>query len=225
MPVKTCPDCKLTKDLSRFSKNKRKSDGYDTYCKPCVRVRSAAHYQCNKERRIAQHKAWLAANPGKSAEYCKKWRTSNPDKSCASDAKWYAANRDKKLAADKSRRESNLTAFIERERAAYAKFKENRAARSAKWRERNKPTIAAHAAKRRTAKAERTPDWLTDEQHERILAFYIEAYRMENETGIKYHVDHVIPLRGKDVCGLHVPWNLQIISATDNLKKSNSHAT
>ncbi len=64
-----------------------------------------------------------------------------------------------------------------------------------------------------------TPKWLTIEQLAQIESVYILATNLEKQTGVKYHVDHIIPLQGKDVCGLHVPWNLQAIPATQNLQK------
>jgi hypothetical protein len=76
-------------------------------------------------------------------------------------------------------------------------------------------------AKRRASNLQATPKWLTTEQLKQILTFYVEAKRLEQETGVKYHVDHIIPLQGSNVCGLHVPWNLQILSATENLSKGN----
>ncbi len=53
------------------------------------------------------------------------------------------------------------------------------------------------------------------------LTIYREARRVTKLTGTWHHVDHIIPLNGKDVCGLHVPWNLQILTAVDNMFKSN----
>lgn len=66
-----------------------------------------------------------------------------------------------------------------------------------------------------------TPSWLTIKQKYEIGEFYYAAMKLEEETGTKYHVDHIIPLQGKNVCGLHVPWNLQVIPAKENLSKGN----
>lgn len=71
------------------------------------------------------------------------------------------------------------------------------------------------------AKIKRSPSWLTELDLEHIQMFYIIAMQLTAEIGIKFVVDHIIPLNGKNVSGLHVPNNLQIITAIDNMKKSN----
>jgi hypothetical protein len=66
-----------------------------------------------------------------------------------------------------------------------------------------------------------SPQWLTKEQKAQIAAFYRAARDLTKATGELHVVDHIAPLQGKNSCGLHVPWNLQVITATENLKKNN----
>ncbi len=75
--------------------------------------------------------------------------------------------------------------------------------------------------RRTKAKRVRIPKWLTDEHWDQIAALYAKAQRLSLETGIKHHVDHIYPLRGKLCSGLHVPWNLQVSLADVNLRKAN----
>jgi 5-methylcytosine-specific restriction endonuclease McrA len=63
------------------------------------------------------------------------------------------------------------------------------------------------------------PPWLTDEQREAMQWFYDEARRLAKETGISHVVDHIHPLNGAHSCGLHVPWNLQVLTDAANKRK------
>ena len=86
---------------------------------------------------------------------------------------------------------------------------------------RGKALTNSNGMKRKTQKLQATPVWLTTEQLEQITQFYIESVRLTIETGIEHQVDHIVPLLGKNVRGLHVPWNLQIITKTENMIKGN----
>ena len=81
--------------------------------------------------------------------------------------------------------------------------------------------LVANNKLRECAKKHRTPAWLTAEHKVQMEAFYKKAHTRTKSTGTKMHVDHVVPLQGKTVCGLHVPWNLQVITASENLAKNN----
>jgi hypothetical protein len=76
-------------------------------------------------------------------------------------------------------------------------------------------------AKRKACKLNATPNWLTREDILQIEELFICARMFKLYTGQEYHVDHIVPLQGENVCGLHVPWNLQVILASENLCKSN----
>lgn len=68
---------------------------------------------------------------------------------------------------------------------------------------------------------EATPKWLTFDQKTNVKALYRVAMEMSKTTGERYVVDHIVPLHSDVVCGLHVPWNLRVITQDENLKKSN----
>lgn len=66
-----------------------------------------------------------------------------------------------------------------------------------------------------------TPKWLTQEQKMEIRLKYRLAIELSRVTNIRHAVDHIVPLYGDTVCGLHVPWNLQVLTQEENLKKYN----
>ena len=86
----------------------------------------------------------------------------------------------------------------------------------------NKAYYLANATRRKASKLQRTPTWLTDDDKEQMRLVYAISKRVSEETGTAYHVDHLVPLQGELVSGLHVPWNLQLLTASDNIAKSNS---
>jgi len=85
----------------------------------------------------------------------------------------------------------------------------------------NLPIHAANAAKRRAIKMQRTPSWLTIDDHWIIKQAYELAALRTKMLGFVWHVDHIVPLQGNFVSGLHVPWNLQVIPAVENIAKHN----
>jgi superfamily II helicase len=81
-----------------------------------------------------------------------------------------------------------------------------------------------HNAKQReraALKLNRIPSWATDQDRKDIVSMYALAKKLEAVFGVKYHVDHIVPLKGKNVCGLHTPNNLQILESSLNMRKSN----
>jgi 5-methylcytosine-specific restriction endonuclease McrA len=89
------------------------------------------------------------------------------------------------------------------------------------WKEKNVVWVRADTKARRRKHRDATPPWLSRQQKADIRQLYQIAITMTKTTGEQYVVDHIVPLRGEDVCGLHVPWNLRVITQEENLKKSN----
>lgn len=92
---------------------------------------------------------------------------------------------------------------------------------AAKTKANNKGKVNAHTVKRRLAKINRTPKWLTTDEHWMIEQAYELAALRTKMFGFAWHVDHILPLQGELVSGLHTPYNLQVIPGVENVRKSN----
>lgn len=97
---------------------------------------------------------------------------------------------------------------------------ERKAAGDLKFRKDNPHLVRSYQARYRASILKATPPWLTVEMIKQIRKHYAEAERMTRESGVEHEVDHIVPLQGKIVCGLHVPWNLRVITAVENNRRS-----
>ena len=116
---------------------------------------------------------------------------------------WYEANRDAVIDRAKTRPAEKLREYRNT------------------WKVNNAIQVRADTKARRRKHRNATPPWLTRKQKSEIRQLYQIAITMTKTTGEQYVVDHIVPLRSDEVCGLHVPWNLRVITQEENLKKSN----
>ena len=141
------------------------------------------------------------ANPGRSTEYVRRWRLANPER-----AKELNLPSEKRRAYDRERYRNNPA----RRDAVKRRFKELN---------KRRPEIKnAIIARRRALEKHALVKWA---DKKKMRAIYAQASRLQRETGVKHHVDHVVPLQSAIVCGLHWEGNLQVLKAADNHAKLN----
>lgn len=117
-----------------------------------------------------------------------------------------------------SNHEHNKKQSLEYSRRNSKKMAENNKA----WRKDNPDKNAQKSAMYRARKMNATPQWTNEDDVFFLNEIYAASKLKTESTGIQHHVDHIVPLKGNTFCGLHVWWNLQVITATENLMKHNS---
>jgi hypothetical protein len=193
--VKKCVLCGEVKELNLFYRRKDAPDGYRNDCKPCRIAVSHKNYIDKLDDKRVWHRVNYAAKIA-----------SNPNW----HAEYYAKNKEVRLAYD----------------AEYyrSKNREKRIKQVNEWVANNKGRANANKKAYKVAKINACPAWLNEEHHWMIQEAYSLAQVRSEMLGFTWHVDHIVPLRGKKVSGLHVPWNLQVIPGSDNMSKSNKFA-
>jgi 5-methylcytosine-specific restriction endonuclease McrA len=176
-------------------------------CVLCALARAEKRYAEKRSDVLAYAKYRYAADPKRHIEAVAKRRAADPEAAKAAKRRDY----ERHSVAYKARSAKWMGANPQRVR-------EN----AREWRRRNPDAVAARLAFVRAALAARSPKWLTKAHKKAIRAVYTEANRITRATGIPHQVDHIVPLKSPFVSGLHVPWNLQVLTARENRLKSNS---
>lgn len=159
---------------------------------------------------VKGHVAARRARTGECLEcrtlFLVQWRQANPQKVKQHNLTQYSTHSDQLKARSRKYYEENIEIVR---------------VRSKEYQRKNLHKFAAVNAKRDAAKIQRTPKWLTEDDIWMMKEIYELAKLREEVVGGAWHVDHIVPLQGKNVSGLHVPTNLQVIPAKANRSKSN----
>jgi 5-methylcytosine-specific restriction endonuclease McrA len=181
-----------------------------------VKARGAAHVSTFDP--VAYAKQYAIDNADQIKEQRATYRAENGDAIKASQKVCYETKKD----VYKARVQANYDGNPEPKRAYQRRYetvhREQRMPYLKAWHERNPGFRAQREADYRARKLRATPAWA---DRKAMAAIYNDARRLSLETGIEHEVDHIVPLRGVDVCGLHWEENLQIITAAANRAKSN----
>lgn len=184
---------------------------------------SSEWYQRNKLKVNAYQAIWRAENREKRKAYCKKYREENKEREAAYKRQYYLTHKEGIIAKQREYKQNNreLVRARDREYCQRGYVREKRLSSYRKWRQANTEKVAGYCAKRRAKVLDASPCWLTKRQLERIEIVYAAAQALTDRGGEAYAVDHILPLQGRKVCGLHVPWNLQILTTEENTSKNN----
>lgn len=169
-------------------------------CADCGEIKHFSAFPKSKNRKDGHHPYCKICNNRRSALYVK----NNRVKRLAWERKYEAKNKEKR----------------QKQKAVVEKSLKTKQYRK-HWREANKSKVQEYCRTYQATKLGCTPAWLSSQDRIKIAQIYDKAVKITLETGIPHEVDHIVPLQGKNVRGLHVPWNLQILPSNLNRSKGN----
>lgn len=204
--MKRCSTCGVVKAVGEFYIRRRAGKiGRQARCKVC-----AAAAQMN----------WRAQNLAHCKAASLQWNAEHPEKVKVANAKWARTNATKIEAQQQRYRETHREVAAARTSRWRDTHPGKNASTVRQWQIKNSDKVNASAVRRKAIKLQATPGWTN---HVAIGAFYAFAAIQSKMVGKPYHVDHIVPLKSKLVCGLHTHYNLQVLPGKENMSKGNRH--
>lgn len=222
---KTCKICEISKDQALFKWQNGRPAGM--VCRECDLKKKRNLYKTNeveRERAKVNAKEWRENNATYAKQIAKNWKIKNIDKVKArrksyheentdiintKTSKWYKENKERHNANSKKYQENNKERLARLRQEYYQENKSYFAEQGKKWRKNNPHLTTAYVRLYNLAKIKRTPPWAD-------IKAIIEFYKNCPEG---YQVDHIHPLQGKLISGLHVIENLQYLTPAENHSK------
>jgi hypothetical protein len=201
---KRCVACLVVKPLSDYCNDKKAADKRQSRCKVCTRAFSRKWCQENKARHKELNRLRYSAKATEIRQYHREHRLKNLD---AERERARSFMRSKRATRSQDERQKEL----DYKKQSYLENIEKIRVYKAKYKKENPWQNRAQNMRRKAAKLHRTPSWV---DREAVNQIYKDC-----PAGLT--VDHIIPLQGKTVSGLHVPWNLQYLTASENSRKGN----
>jgi hypothetical protein len=226
--MRKCTKCKITKEMKLFSRDASRTNGFSYTCKDCASLYKIKNKVKLTEYMHFYYKEYALKYKEEIAKYTKKYAQENKEKIKQYQDKYKIENKDKiqkyYKVYNKNYKLNNKEYFknyikekqeyLSQYKKAYGKENKDKISKAYKeYSIKNRPKLNEKHARRRAKKLRATPKWLT-KLH---ISQMIEIYKKANE--LKYDVDHIIPLYGKYMSGLHVPWNLRLLPSLENVSR------
>lgn len=226
---KVCKACDKLKPYTEYNVCKYTMGGLKHRCRECMTEYSRSYSKVSqaKARIVPEEKECKECECSKDiVEFNKDYSAAdgykNSCRECSSKKRKVYREKNDQVIKHKKREDYriNKEQILRKKREQYALEPQPIRDRQNRYGKNNKAKRVASVNNRRNRIKRSQPKW-TSEYKSEMEELHNMRLKLENTTGIKYHLDHIIPLTNSQVSGLDVPWNIQVLSASENTSKNN----